>query len=102
MFYSFKSYFSANCFSKLKSKKIVNKFKIITPSFELVKCENINSNLLNLIKKKFSKFVLKPVSSGSSDGLKFIKSNNDLSVFLKELRNFKKRFHKSEQFIIEK
>ena len=84
---------SANCFSKLKSKKIVNKFKIITPSFELVKCENINSKLLNLIKKKFSKFVLKPVSSGSSHGLKIIKSNKDLSVFFEELRSFKKRFH---------
>ena len=93
---------SANCFSKLKSKKIVNKFKIITPSFELVKCENINSKLLILIKKKFSKFVLKPVSSGSSHGLKIIKSNKDLSIFFEELRNFKKRFHKSEQFIIEK
>ena len=93
---------SANCFNKLKSKKIVNKFKIITPSFELVKCENINFKLLNLIKKKFSKFVLKPVSSGSSHGLKIIKSNKDLSVFFEELRSFKKRFHKSEQFIIEK
>ena len=93
---------STNCFNKLKSKQIVNKFKIITPSYEIVKCENINSKLLNKIKKKFSKFVLKPVSSGSSHGLKIIKSNKDLSVFFEELSSFKKRFHKSEQFIIEK
>jgi len=93
---------SAKCFNKLKSKKIVNKFKIITPSFEIVKCKNINSKLLNTIKKRFSKFVLKPVSSGSSYGLKIIKSNKDLCVFSKELRNFKKKFHNNEQFIIEK
>jgi D-alanine-D-alanine ligase len=93
---------SVNCFNKLKSKKIVNKFKIITPSFEIVECKNINSTLLNTIKKKFSKFVLKPVSSGSSHGLKIIKSNKDLRVFSEELRNFKKKFHKNEQFIIEK
>ena len=93
---------SANCFNKLKSKKIVNKFKITTPSFEIVKCKNINSKLLNTIKKKFSKFVLKPVSSGSSHGLKIIKSNKDLCVLSEELRNFKKKFHKNEQFIIEK
>ena len=93
---------STNCFNKLKSKKIVNKFKIITPSYEIVNCENINSKLLNKIKKKFSKFVLKPVSSGSSHGLKIIKTNKDLGIFFKELMSFKKKFHKHEQFIIEK
>jgi len=93
---------SVKCFNKLKSKKIVKKFKIITPSFEIVKCKNINFKLLNTIKKKFSKFVLKPVSSGSSHGLKIIKSNKDLCIFSKELRNFKKKFHNNEQFIIEK
>ena len=35
---------SANCFNKLKSKKIVKKFQIITPAFETIKCENINLN----------------------------------------------------------
>ena len=93
---------SYNCFDKLKSKKIVKKFNINTPSFEIIKCENINSKLLNRMKKKFSKFVLKPVSSGSSHGLKIIKSNRDLYYFAKELRYFKKKFHKTEKFIIEK
>jgi D-alanine-D-alanine ligase len=93
---------SANCFNKLKSKKIAKKFKIITPSFEIVKCININSKLLIAIKKKFSKFVLKPASSGSSYGLKIIKSNKDLYTFFKELRIFKKKFQNNEQFIIEK
>ena len=93
---------SANCFNKLKSKKIVKKFKIKTPSFEIVKCKNINFKLLNTIKKKFSKFVLKPISSGSSHGLKIIKSKRDLLAFSKNLRNFKKTFHINEQFILEK
>jgi len=93
---------SANCFNKLKSKNIVKKFNIRTPSFETVKCENINLKLLATIKKKFSKFVLKPISSGSSHGLQIIKSNEDLLAFSKDLRNFKKKFHKNEQFIIEK
>lgn len=93
---------SANCFNKLKSKNIVKKFKIITPAFETAKCENINLKLLNRIKKKFSKFVIKPVSSGSSHGLKIIKSNKDLLVFYKDLRNFKKKFHINDMFIIEK
>ena len=93
---------SAKCFNKLKSKNIVKKYNIITPSFETVKCNNINLKLLNTIKKKFSKFILKPASSGSSHGLKIIKSNKDLLAFSKDLRNFKKKFQKNEQFIIEK
>tara|TARA_Y100001970_G_C14248549_1_gene870043 strand:+ start:2339 stop:3283 length:945 start_codon:yes stop_codon:yes gene_type:complete len=93
---------SSNCFDKLKSKKIINKFKILTPSFEVIKCSNINSQLLQKIKNKFSKFVLKPVSSGSSFGLKIIKTKKDLSNFSKELKKFKKQFNINERFIIEK
>ena len=93
---------SAKCFNKLKSKNIVKKYNIITPSFETVKCNNINLKLLDTIKKKFSKFILKPTSSGSSHGLKIIKSNKDLLAFSKDLKNFKKKFQKNEQFIIEK
>ena len=44
---------SANCFNKLKSKNIVKKFKITTPSFETVKCGKINSIFLNVMKKNF-------------------------------------------------
>ncbi len=93
---------SSNCFDKFKSKKIINKFKILTPSFEMIKCSNINSQLLQKMKKKFSKFVLKPVSSGSSFGLKIIKTKKDLSNFSKELKKFKKQFNINERFIIEK
>ena len=81
---------STNCFDKVKSKKIVNKFKINTPIFEIVNCKQISSNFLLSIKKKYSKFVLKPVSSGSSYGLKIIKSKKDLNIFLKELTKYKK------------
>ncbi|MBD1147946.1 D-alanine--D-alanine ligase [Pelagibacterales bacterium SAG-MED31] len=93
---------SANSFNKLKSKKIANKFNIITPSFKIVKCRKINQKLLFQIKKKFKKFVLKPVSSGSSYGLKIIKSNNDLKIFLEQLSEFKKKFQNDELFILEK
>ena len=66
---------SDNCFNKLKSKKIIKKFNITTPEFEIIQCDKINYTFLDSIKKKFSKFVLKPVSSGSSYGLRIIKSN---------------------------
>tara|TARA_B100000902_G_scaffold386232_1_gene428600 strand:+ start:228 stop:1169 length:942 start_codon:yes stop_codon:yes gene_type:complete len=93
---------SANCFDKVKSKKIVNKFKIKTPIYEIVNCKVLTSNFLLSTKKKYSKFVLKPVSSGSSYGLKIIKSKKDLNIFLNELAKYKKKFNANEKFLIEK
>ena len=93
---------STNCFDKEKSKKIVNKFRIKTPSFEIIKCKQINFNYLLSIKKKYSKFVLKPVSSGSSYGLKIIRTKKDLNIFLKELTKYKRKFDLNEKFLIEK
>ena len=54
------------------------------------------------IKKKYSKFVLKPVSSGSSYGLKIIRTKKDLNIFLKELTKYKRKFDLNEKFLIEK
>ena len=93
---------SINCFNKIKSKEIIKKFKIITPSYILIKIEDINPQYLNKIRLKFKKFVLKPVSSGSSYGLKIFKSKKDLSIFFKDLEEFKTNFHYNENFIIEK
>jgi len=93
---------SYNCFNKLKSKKIVNNFKILTPLYEYVICKKININYLDKIKNKFKKFVIKPVFSGSSYGLKIIKSKNDLNNLYKELNSFKNKFNEDEIFIIEK
>ena len=95
-------YSSTNCFDKAKSKKIVNKFKIKTPRFEIVNCKQINSRFLLLIKKKYSKFVLKPVKSGSSYGLRIIKTKSDLNIFLKDLTKYKKKFDPNEKLMIEK
>ena len=93
---------SANCFNKIKSKNFVKKFKILTPSHMLVKIRDISSKSLNNIRIKYKKFVLKPVSSGSSYGLKIIKSKKDLSIFCKDIEKFKTNFHINEKFIIEK
>ena len=53
------------------------------------------------IKDKFGKFILKPASSGSSNGLEIIKSNKDLLFFLKKFIKFKNNFRKNEKFLIE-
>ena len=93
---------SFNCFNKILSKKIVNKHKISTPLYQVVSCKKINQNYLYEIKKKFQKFVIKPVCSGSSHGLKIIKFQKDLDNLCDNLEEYKKKFKSSEKFIIEK
>ena len=93
---------SNKCFNKINSKKIIKKFNIATPTYKIIRCKDISSIFLNNIKKKYKKFVLKPVSSGSSHGLKIIKSKKDLVAFCNELKRFKNNFDVKEKFIIEK
>ena len=93
---------SNNCFNKIKSKKIINKFNIVTPIFKVIKIKDINFLNLNKIRLKFVRFVLKPVSSGSSFGLIIIKSKKDLVNFSNNLKDYKTKFSSNEQFIIEK
>ncbi len=93
---------SFNCFDKVKSKKIINKFKILTPSYEVIKIKDIDLQFLNNLIQRLKKFVLKPVSSGSSHGLIIIKSKKDLNAFYERLKKFQNKFHRNERFIIEK
>ena len=93
---------STNCLNKIKSKKIINKYRISTPSYKVVHCKDLDINYLKEIKKKFKKFVIKPVCSGSSYGLKIIKSNKELNALLKDLEKYKLIFNENEKLIIEK
>ena len=93
---------SFNCFDKVKSKKIINKFKILTPLYKVIKTKDIDIKYLNNLRSRFNKFVLKPVSSGSSYGLVIIKSKKDLEFFCEKLKQFKNKFHQNERFIIER
>ncbi len=93
---------SLNCFNKLRSKRIAINSRILTPKYKIVTCKNINASFLKSMKLKFEKFIIKPVSSGSSHGLKIIKTIKDLNDFFLELNNFKKQFNHNEEFLCEK
>jgi len=92
---------SANCFNKIKSKEIISKQKILTPKYDVIKIQDIDEKYLIDIKNRFKKFILKPVNSGSSNGLVIIKSNKELLLFFKKLNKFKYKFKKNEKFLIE-
>ncbi|MDC0625642.1 ATP-grasp domain-containing protein, partial [Alphaproteobacteria bacterium] len=92
---------SSNCFNKIKSKEIISNQNISTPKYDVVKIKDIDERYLKNIKVKFRKFILKPASSGSSNGLVMIKSKRDLLLFFKKLIKFKNSFKKNEKFLIE-
>ncbi len=93
---------SSNCFDKIKSKKIISKFKISTPKYDVIKIKDINEGYLKKIKLKFGQFIIKPVSSGSSNGLVIIKSKKDLANFLDNFTKYIKNFNPEKKFLIEK
>ena len=93
---------SSNCFDKIKSKKIINKFEIETAKYQIVKIRDIDEKYLRKVRIKFGKFVIKPASSGSSHGLVIIKSKIDLTIFIEKLKKFKNKFYQNEKFLIEK
>ena len=86
---------------KLNQKKIISKFRISTPKYDIIKIKDINKKYLNKQKLKFGKFVVKPASSGSSNGLVIVKSKEDLLGFFKKLKKFKNNFDNNDKFIVE-
>ncbi len=92
---------SSKCFDKIESKKIINKFKILSPKYRVIVNQELNKNILKKTMIRFKKFVIKPSGSGSSYGLKVIKSQNDLSIFCNKLNKYKKNFDVNQEFLIE-
>ena len=92
---------SSNCFNKIITKKIISNNKILTPKFILLKTNELDKNKITKIKKTFGKFVIKPVRSGSSFGIKIIKNNKDLKIFLANIENFKKELKNHKDIMIE-
>ena len=62
----------------------------------------LNESNLNKYKKKFNKFIIKPNESGSSFGVKIIKTKNDFNNLIKNLLNYKKELKYHNSLIIEK
>ncbi len=89
------------CFNKLKTKEIIIKNKILTPKFKILNTVSIDINELKKIKKRFGKFVIKPIKSGSSFGIKIIKNNKDLLNLSNDLLRFKKNLINHKFMLVE-
>ena len=89
-------------FDKNLTKSKIKKSKVVTlESIILDKCQ-IRIDHLKEIYNKLSSFVLKPVSSGSSFGVKIFKSKNDINKFFLNYENEIKKYKNHGKLMIEK
>ena len=95
-------YASKNCFNKINSKNLLTKYKIPTPIFFEITPNLLNESNLNKYRKKLDKFIIKPNESGSSFGVRVIKTKNDFNNLIKNLNNYKKELKSHNSLIIEK
>ncbi len=89
------------CFNKIKSKDILQKFGILTPKYIAIEKQKININVLNFVKKKFNKFVIKPNESGSSFAVKIIKNQREFDELVKNFSIFKKNLKNHKTILFE-
>ncbi len=92
---------SKNSFNKILTKKIISKKNILTPKNQILLKKDLKYEKILETKKIFKKFVIKPVSSGSSHCTKIIKNNKDLKQFINNLEEFKKKASSHKEFLIE-
>ncbi len=89
------------CFDKIKAKEIVIKNNISTPKFLIIKTKNLNKNELIKIRSTYKKFVIKPNKSGSSFGIKIIKSKKDFINLINNIELFKNKLDQHNEILIE-
>tara|TARA_Y100001970_G_C14158947_1_gene817348 strand:- start:80 stop:1027 length:948 start_codon:yes stop_codon:yes gene_type:complete len=92
---------SALCFNKFATKKVIFNNKILTPKFIILKTTNINKDKLIDFKKKYKKFVIKPIKSGSSFGVTIIKNNKDLKLLINKINTLKSKLSLHKYVILE-
>ena len=93
---------SSISFNKALTKKEIQNTSILTPEFLTLNYQEINNKILFDIFLKFGSFVIKPISSGSSYGVKILKDEKSIVSFLKNYDAFSKIYYKHQILLIEK
>lgn len=74
-------------FNKEVTKNKLKELKILTPKYLILNYHEIDIDTLLLIFKKLGPFIMKPVSSGSSFGIKIFKNKKSIVTFSENLIN---------------
>ena len=90
------------CFNKNLTKKTIKKINILTPESITIDYQNIEIDILNDFYTNFGAFVLKPIQSGSSFGIKIFKDKKSIKYFIKNLKDNFKIYRNHNKILIEK
>ena len=90
------------CFNKKLTKDIVKNLNLLTPDYITLEVEKINKNKLRDIFLSFGPFVLKPISSGSSFGIKIFKNENEINYFFENIRDQLEIYKNHKELLVEK
>jgi len=89
-------------FDKALTKKAIQYTSILTPKSLTLNYQEIDRKTLFDIFLKFGSFVIKPISSGSSYGVRIFKNENSIVSFLKDYDDYSKVYQKHQMLLIEK
>ena len=89
-------------FNKESTIKKIKNTKILIPEYFIVKYNDINKKKLFEYFYDLGPFVIKPVSSGSSFGVKIFRDEKSISYFLKNLNKNVKIYKNHNNLIIQK
>ena len=93
---------SSISFDKSITKKQILDTSIVTSKSLTLNYQEIDNEILFDIFLKFGSFVIKPVSSGSSYGVKIFKDEKSIFSFLKDYNSYSKIYQKHQTLLIEK
>ena len=89
-------------FNKELSKKALRSTKVLMLDHEILESRLINKEKLIEIFLKLGSFVLKPVASGSSFGVKIFKTINDINSFSNDLKQNLSLYKEHKDLLLEK
>jgi D-alanine-D-alanine ligase len=89
-------------FNKELSKKALRNTKVLMLDHEILESRLINKEKLIEIFLKLGSFVLKPVASGSSFGVKIFKTINDINSFSNDLKQNLSLYKEHKNLLLEK
>ena len=89
-------------FNKELTKKALSNTKVSMLDHEILKSRLVNKDKLVEIFLKLGSFVLKPVASGSSFGVKIFKTINDINYFANDIKKNLSIYRKHKDLLFEK
>jgi len=89
-------------FNKILTKNIIKDTEILSPKHLTLDYKDINRRIFLEIFVEFGSFIIKPISSGSSFGIKIFKDIENINFFFSDLNSNLKIYKNHKKILVEK